>query len=238
VAGTQRVGIVFVSHSSKIADGLVELTRQMAPNVALIAAGGTDDNEIGTSFARVTAAVQAAESGGGVVVLCDLGSAILTTETALEFLDDSVRNRIRLVDAPLVEGGVAAGVAAETGGDLDGVVAAAQSAAGLTAQPATAQPATGQVPVPGPGSAAVATRTVTLINRDGLHARPAAEFAKLASTFDVQITVNGMEATSLLGIMSLGLSQGMAAEISASGQGADDAVRALAELLESGFGET
>jgi len=229
---TERVGVVFVSHSSKIADGLVELSRQMAPHVSFLPAGGTDDDGIGTSFARVTAAIEAAEGGAGVVVLCDLGSAILTAETALDFLEDNVKTRIRLVDAPLVEGGVAAGVAAEIGGDLDAVAAAAGSAMGSSAAPSAAVGAAAES-----AHRPVASRTVMLINRDGLHARPAAEFVKLANTFDVRITVNGTEATSLLGIMSLGLRRGMSAEISASGVGADDAVRSLAELLESGFGE-
>ncbi len=113
--GTMTVGLVFVSHSAKIAEGLVELARQMAPDVALVAAGGMDDGGIGTSFDLVTAAIARAESGDGVVILCDLGSAILTAETALDFLDDDERSRVDIVDAPLVEGGVAAAVAAQTG---------------------------------------------------------------------------------------------------------------------------
>ena len=87
----------------------------MAPTAALVAAGGTDDGRIGTSFDLVSAGIGEADSGDGVVVLCDLGSAILTAETALDFLDDDVRARVRIVDAPLVEGGVAAAVAAEAG---------------------------------------------------------------------------------------------------------------------------
>ena len=73
-----RVGIVFVSHSRKLAEGLVELARQMAPTARLEAAGGTDDGRIGTSFDLVSSAIQAADGGAGVAVLCDLGSAILT----------------------------------------------------------------------------------------------------------------------------------------------------------------
>ncbi|BDZ53146.1 hypothetical protein GCM10025870_02190 [Agromyces marinus] len=124
------VGVVVVSHSDLIARGVVELARQMAANVRIEAAGGTDDGRIGTSFDRVSAAIVAAETGAGAVVLCDLGSAILTAETALDFLDDDRRPRVRIADAPLVEGAVAASVAAESGGDLDTVVRAAQSAGG------------------------------------------------------------------------------------------------------------
>lgn len=224
---TGRVGLVFVSHSSKIADGLVDLARQMAANAALVSAGGTDEGGIGTSFGKVVSAIAAADSGVGVVVLCDLGSAILTAETALDFLDDAVRERVRIVDAPLVEGGVAAAVAAETGGDLDAVVRAARSAVESTA--VAAEPVRGVSPA--------TTRIVTLINKDGLHARPAAEFVKLASTFDFPVTVNGKDAKSLLGIMSLGLTKGMTVEISSSNGEASRAVDALAELIESGFGE-
>ena len=125
-----KVGLVFVSHSVDIARGLVALAGQMAPTAALAAAGGTDDGRIGTSFDLVNAAIEEADSGLGVVVLCDLGSAILTAETALDFLDDDTRARVRIVDAPIVEGGVAAAVAAESGDPLDDVIAAAESARG------------------------------------------------------------------------------------------------------------
>jgi PTS hybrid protein len=234
VAG-EKVGLVFVSHSAKIADGLVELARQMSPGVTLIAAGGTDEGGIGTSFTKVSEAMVAADAGQGVVVLCDLGSAILTADTALDFLDDVLRDRVRIVDAPLVEGGVAAAVTAETGGALDAVAASARSAGEIgttTATPAPG-PAAGSPPVEGPGT----SRTVTLINKDGLHARPAAEFVKLASTFPAKVTVNGKDAKSLLGIMSLGLTKGSDVEIASSDPGGAAAVTALAELIESGFGE-
>jgi PTS hybrid protein len=232
------VGLVFVSHSGQIAEGLVELAGQMAAGVELVAAGGTDEGGIGTSFEKVSTGIGRADSGGGVVVLCDLGSAILTAETALDFLDDVVRDRVLIVDAPLVEGGVAAAVAAQTGGDLAAVANAARSAAqeghaaGVSevGEPPAAQPVTAD-------QQDQVTRTVTLTNKDGLHARPAAEFVKLASTFDSRVTVNGKDAKSLLGIMGLGLTQGAAVEIASSGREAESAVSALADLIESGFGE-
>jgi phosphoenolpyruvate---glycerone phosphotransferase subunit DhaM len=235
------VGLVFVSHSAKIADGLVELARQMAPGVQLIAAGGTDEGGIGTSFTKVSEAMVAADTGQGVVVLCDLGSAILTADTALDFLDDVLRDRVRIVDAPLVEGGVAAAVTAETGGELDAVAASALSAGaiGTTTTAAVPEPAAVPGPMAGPEPMAgpVTSRSVTLINEDGLHARPAAEFVKLASTFPVKVTVNGKDAKSLLGIMSLGLTKGSDVEIASSDPDGAAAVTALAELIETGFGE-
>ena len=93
--------------------------------MAVEAAGGTADNGLGTSDVRIRAAILAADQGGGVVVLADLGSAVLTTRTVLA---DDPRDDIRLVDAPFVEGAVAATVVASTGADLDSVCAAAREA--------------------------------------------------------------------------------------------------------------
>jgi phosphoenolpyruvate---glycerone phosphotransferase subunit DhaM len=244
VAAEHRVGIVFVSHSSDIATGLVDLARQMAPEVALVAAGGTDDGRIGTSFDRVSAGIAEADSGAGVAVLCDLGSAILTAETALDFLDEEVRARVRIVDAPLVEGGVAAAVAAEAGDPLDAVVAAAESARGLapgaTDRTAVETAGVGTTVRRGEdagGGASGYSRTITLINADGLHARPAAELVKLAGTFPQKVTVNGTDAKSLLGIMSLGLTKGARVEIASDDSDGTAAVDAIADLAMSGFGE-
>lgn len=233
-AGAGRVGIVFVSHSERLAEGLVDLARQMAPTVRLEAAGGTDDGRIGTSFDKVTAAIGAADAGAGAVVLCDLGSAIMTAETALEFLDDDQRARVRIVDAPLVEGGVAASVAAESGEALDAVVRAAESAGGLAAPAAAGQADASDSAAA--GSTGI-SRRVTLTNADGLHARPAAELVKLASTFPQRVTVNGIDAKSLLSIMALGLTKGAEVEIASDDPDGASAVDAIVALAESGFGE-
>ncbi|MDJ0336807.1 dihydroxyacetone kinase phosphoryl donor subunit DhaM [Cryobacterium sp. PH31-O1] len=229
------MGIVFVSHSEKIATGLVELARQMAPTAHLFAAGGTDSGGIGTSFDKISDAITAADTGGGVVILCDLGSAILTAETARDFLDETVQLRVRIVDAPLVEGGVAAAVAAETGGDLDAVMAAAQTSLQLTSP--NPSPVGDHDTTAGASVSGAIARTVILINKDGLHARPAAEFVNLASSFSVPITVNGTDARSLLSIMSLGLARGSSVRLASTDPSAGPAITALADLLESGFGE-
>ena len=235
-----KVGVVFVSHSARIAEGLVELARQMAPTTSLMAAGGTDDGRIGTSFDLVSSGIAEADSGDGVAVLCDLGSAILTAETALDFLDDEVRARVRIVDAPLVEGGVAAAVSAESGDDLATVVAAAESARGDSSNAgpdASGGPRDGEPSEHVAAGASGHARTVTLVNADGLHARPAAELVKLAGTFPQRVTVNGIDAKSLLGIMSLGLTKGASVEIASDDPDGRGAVDAIAELAESGFGE-
>lgn len=238
------VGLLLVSHSSKIADGVAELAHQMAATVTIVAAGGTDEDGIGTSFEKVQSGLASADSGDGVVVLYDLGSALLTTETAVDLLEeDTVRARVRVVDAPLVEGAVAAAVAAEMGSGLDDVVAAARTAGGgpengaETGAGATDAGSGAHAGDASAGADGVVERTVVLVNRDGLHARPAADFVKLAGSFDARIDVNGVDAQSLLAIMSLGLVRGAEARIRATGPDARRAVDELSELIETGFGE-
>ncbi|WP_129336769.1 dihydroxyacetone kinase phosphoryl donor subunit DhaM, partial [Cellulomonas endophytica] len=128
-AGGARVSLVLVSHSRLVAEGLVELAAQMAPGVVILPAGGTSDGGLGTSFDAVEEALgRATADGRGAVVLTDLGSAVLTAESVLDVADDDVAARTRVVDAPLVEGAVAAAVTAAGGADLDAVVAAAVGA--------------------------------------------------------------------------------------------------------------
>ncbi|MDR6970870.1 dihydroxyacetone kinase phosphoryl donor subunit DhaM [Leifsonia shinshuensis] len=236
---SERVGIVFVSHSEQIAAGMVQLAGQMAGSVRLVAAGGTDDGGIGTSFTKVMSGVSEADGGAGVVVVSDLGSALLTAETVLDMLDDDQRARVRVVDVPFVEGGVAAAVAAESGADLDAVAAAARGAVDAWAGDATGGAAGEVAPAAEEGSAASGPyeREVVVRNPEGLHARPAAEFVKLANTFPVKVTVNGKDAKSLLGIMSLGLTAGSTARIATEDADGRAAVDALADLVDTGFGE-
>jgi PTS hybrid protein len=122
------VGIVIVSHSRDIASGTAALAAQMAgPDVRIEVAGGGPDGGLGTDGALVSAAIAAADQGDGAIVLGDLGSAILTARAVLE---DQVNGSVRLVDAPLVEGAIAAAVVASAGLALDDVVAAAEEARG------------------------------------------------------------------------------------------------------------
>jgi dihydroxyacetone kinase phosphotransfer subunit len=122
------VGIVIVSHSPDIASGTAALAAQMAgPEVRIEAAGGDPDGGLGTDGDRVRAAIAVADQGDGAIVLGDLGSAILTARAVLE---DRVNGNgsVRLVDAPLVEGAIAAAVMASAGMPLDDVVKAAEEA--------------------------------------------------------------------------------------------------------------
>jgi len=122
------VGLVIVSHSAKLADGVVELASQMARDVQLRAAGGTDDGRIGTSFDKVSAAItELRDAGLDVAILTDLGSATMTVDSVLEFLDEDEAAHVKFSDGPLVEGAVSAAVTAQVGGDLDAVVAAGRA---------------------------------------------------------------------------------------------------------------
>jgi PTS hybrid protein len=124
---TNTVGIVLVSHSAELAAGAAHLAGQVSGGtVTIIAAGGTDDGELGTSAAKVQRGLRQAESGLGVVVLPDLGSAVLTVRAVLE--DEDPATNVVMADAPFVEGAVAATVTAAAGGDIKAVAAAAEEA--------------------------------------------------------------------------------------------------------------
>jgi len=129
--GDGFVGLVLVSHSAAIASGLAELVAQVAgPDVPIMTAGGGPGGTLGTDGGRVLAALRTVD-GPGAVVLADLGSSLLSVRAALAELDPAEAERIVLVDAPLVEGAIAAGVAASTGASLADVAGAAEEARGV-----------------------------------------------------------------------------------------------------------
>lgn len=121
------IGIVVVSHSAMLAAGLKALADQLGSPAKLLLAAGVDDPDhpIGTDAIAVMSAIEEADDGSGVLVLMDLGSALLSAETALELLPSELSARVRLCPAPLVEGTLAAVVAAGSGMSLDEVAAEA-----------------------------------------------------------------------------------------------------------------
>jgi dihydroxyacetone kinase phosphotransfer subunit len=125
------VGLVLVSHSAAIADGLAEFVGQVAgPEVAIVPAGGGPDGTLGTDGGRVLDALRSVAGGAGAVVLMDIGSSVLSVRAALEELEPAESAGIAVVDAPFVEGAIAAGVAASTGVSRGDVAAAALEARG------------------------------------------------------------------------------------------------------------
>lgn len=119
------VGIVIVSHSEKLAEGVKELAQMMAQDVHIEAAGGLDDGMLGTSYEKILHAAEDVCGRDGAVILTDMGSAIMTAELVIEHLKD---DHLRLVDCPLAEGAVLAAMAASNGEDLASVIAKAESA--------------------------------------------------------------------------------------------------------------
>lgn len=113
------VGIVIVSHSQKVAEAVVELTTMMADGAAIAAAGGLEDGSFGTSYEKIKNAIDSVYSEDGVIILMDMGSAVMTTEMVLEEYDN---DKIKMVDAPLVEGAVAASVSSLFGSDMASII--------------------------------------------------------------------------------------------------------------------
>lgn len=113
------VGIVIVSHSNKIAEGIKELAAQMAFNVLIEAAGGTADGRIGTDVEKIINAINTVYSEDGVLILFDLGSALMNAEMAKECIDMDKRDKVKIVDCALVEGAISAAVEADIGNSLD-----------------------------------------------------------------------------------------------------------------------
>jgi dihydroxyacetone kinase phosphotransfer subunit len=129
------VGLVLVSHSGTLVDGLRAMVAQVAgDDVPVATAGGTDDGRLGTSAPRITAALRSVLDAGAsdALVLLDLGSAALSLEIAIEELDEADRARIHVTEAPLVEGSILAAVQASVGAAIGEVVAAAEAASTMT----------------------------------------------------------------------------------------------------------
>ena len=132
------VGIVLISHSPGLAEGAAELVGQIAGGARVVPAGGTEDGQLGTSTQRIRNAIAKADQGSGVLLIPDLGSAVLSARAVLADLeadreadfgaDRDGASRFVLADAPFIEGAVSAGVAASTGADLATVVRAAEEA--------------------------------------------------------------------------------------------------------------
>ena len=114
--GMKMVGIVVISHSQKAAEGTAELAKMMAPNAPIVPAGGMDDGGLGTSFTKISNAVDAVYSNDGVAFIMDMGSAVMTAEMVVEALSDK---KLKLLDCPMVEGAIIAAVEVVGGTKLE-----------------------------------------------------------------------------------------------------------------------
>lgn len=246
------VGLVVVSHSAKLAEGVAELMRGMAgAEVQIVTAGGMDlpDHPLGTDANLIFRAIRQVYSTDGVVVLVDLGSAILSAELAIEMLPLEQRAHVVIAPAPLVEGSVAAAVQARLGSPLEAVVAEARTA--LDAKLAHWE---GEVGASKANSAKgeVSAREgepafeliLTVKNRLGLHLRPAAKLVQTAARFESDVRLSDLtngrgpvNAKSINGVTTLGALRGHEIKIVARGADAHAALDALAHLVRENFGD-
>jgi dihydroxyacetone kinase phosphotransfer subunit len=237
------IGLVVVSHSRALAQAAVglaaEMTHGAGPTVAV--AAGLDETTFGTDATAVAAAIERADSPDGVLVLMDLGSAVMSAELALELLDDDIADRVTLCSAPLVEGLVAAVVTAAAGAPLQAV--AAEALRGLAAK----QEHLGDVPPPaepGPGASDEVSRDVAVVNANGFHARPAARLVAKLSEFDAAVTITNLTrdigpvaADSMIMLVSLDSRVGDQLRVSGSGAAAADAVATVVDFVTAGLGD-
>ncbi len=242
------VGLVLVSHSRPLADAAGNLIRQTinSPDLKLSCSGGVGDNreELGTDAVEIQEAIAAVYSDDGVLVLMDMGSAILSAETAREFLQPEQQPMVRLTSAPLVEGGIAAAIQAQLGSSLDDVANAARQ---------SLLPKQEQIQDQEPPPQAVMSREsmtpseiidVTILNPHGLHLRPAATLIKSLSRFPGEVLIENRTANrgpvpvrSLVDVTRLQIREGDSVRFSISASDPKPAADAIRELVESRFGE-
>ncbi|NED96233.1 phosphoenolpyruvate--protein phosphotransferase [Phytoactinopolyspora alkaliphila] len=241
------VGIVVVSHSHALARAATEIAREMlhGRDVRIALAAGLDEHTFGTDAVQVQEAIEKVDGEDGVLVLMDLGSALLSAELALDLVDPGVAARVRLCAAPLVEGLVAATVAAAGGATLAEVES--EAVAALAGKQAHLHPG----PAAGASSAvdedhgdADARATFTVANRHGLHARPAARLAGEVRTLDARVQLRNLTTespavpgASLSRVATLGALRGHEIEVTATGSQAKEAVDHVLALAARQFDE-
>jgi phosphocarrier protein FPr len=237
------VGLVVVSHSRPLARAAVALAQEMlhGKQIRIAVAAGLDDTTFGTDAAQIVDAITAADQGAGVVVLMDLGSAVLSAELALELLDDDLRERVVLCPAPLVEGLVVAAVAAANGADSNEVAAEAAGAlAGKVGHLGSAPTAVTDVD----RDSDELTGSFVVANQHGLHARPAARLVQEVRRRDAHARIRNrrtgsewVDAGSLSKIATLGVRSGDEVEVRVSGSQAVESLDHILSLAARNFDE-
>ncbi|MEV6770734.1 dihydroxyacetone kinase phosphoryl donor subunit DhaM [Nocardia sp. NPDC051030] len=230
------IGLVVVSHSRALARAAVALATELLPrqSVRIEIAAGLDETALGTDAIAVAEAITAADTGDGVLVLMDLGSAILSAETALDLLESP--HRVHLTAAPLVEGLVAALAAAGGGADLEKTTREAETALAAKQVQLGETPSPAIEPTP-PGTSQLASAILTVTEEQGLHARPAAQLVSALRDLDAHIElrnattgVGPVPGDSLTRVLTLGVLQGHELEVTATGPEAATAVERVRDL--------
>lgn len=243
---SQGVGIVIVSHSRPLARAVVALASEMLHGrpVRIEVAAGLDDTTFGTDAVRIKEAIERVDGPDGVVVLMDLGSAVLSAELALDLLEDpSARDRVILSPAPIVEGLIVAAVAAAGGAGRAEVAAEARGAL-MGKAASVALPAESSAPDPGHVGADEVVAVFSVANHHGLHARPAARLVSEVRGLDASVQLRNLTtgagpvpASSLSRVATLAALRGHEVEVRASGSQAQEAVEHLLTLAARRFDE-
>jgi multiphosphoryl transfer protein len=245
------VALVLVSHSKKLAEAARELVLQMTgPDFPVAVASGVGDNfdELGTDAVHISDVLQRLARPDGVLVLMDLGSAVLSAQTALELLESNT-TPIRLCSAPFIEGAVAAGVSAKAGCSLAEVAGEAERGLAAKQQQLTdecgPQAGVSDTRVKDTATGPTAELILTIENAHGLHARPAAALVQTASRFTADIRISNLAsgagpvpARSLTSLSLLQIRKGDRIRVAVAGPDRDVALQAIQQLAEAGFGET
>ena len=247
------IHLILVSHHPDIARGIAALAAQMsaAPETIHTAAGIDDpDNPVGTDAVRIMQTLLEADNPDGILILVDLGSAILSAQTALDLLDDpALAARCRISAAPLVEGAISAAVAASSGADLETVareatqaLAAKQAALGEESSLTCAAEEGARVKTaPGDNIPSGDSTTITLTNRDGLHARPAARLAAALAPYHARLVLScGDKQANGKSLNQLALLQARSGDrltLHADGDDAAAALQTFRELAAANFGD-
>ena len=236
------IHLILVSHHPDIARGIAALAAQMsaAPETIHTAAGIDDpDNPVGTDAVRIMQTLLEADNPDGILILVDLGSAILSAQTALDLLDDpALAARCRISAAPLVEGAISAAVAASSGADLETVAReATQALAAKQASLGESAPASA-TPVVAPSGDST---TITLTNRDGLHARPAARLVAALTPYRARLVLTcgdkQADGKSLNQLALLQARHGDRLTLHADGDDAAAALQTFRDLAAANFGD-
>lgn len=238
------VGIVIVSHSKMLAEGVKELADQMSQNkVAILTAGGLDDefSPIGTDPFKIKDAVEKLTECDGILVLMDIGSAVMNAELALDLIDEDLKNKILLCEAPLVEGAIAAAAQAMTGADIKAIANEARN--GLIGKQSLLTPINYNTQkVDMEQDDFDKEIKITVPNQLGLHARPSVKLVELVNKFNLTAVVSTnnkpfVDASSISQISTLGAKKDDILIFKVKGNQVNDLEIALNTFVKENFGD-
>jgi len=248
------VNLLLVSHSKNLAESVVGLAKQMIRSgeveISIAAGIGEDHQEIGTNAVEIAEAIQDIYSNEGVLVLMDLGSAVLSAQMALDLLPPDVCQKVRVCPAPFIEGAVVAAAQASSGSSLEVVYREAMDA--LKPKYDQLREKITEVPEKESEKKTLPSNDdekkeiiLTVRSVHGLHARPAVQFVQTAASFNADVMVKNLttnkgpsSAKSLIAITMLGVMKGHQIQVTAIGQQREEVLKALSNLVEDNFGET